>query len=71
MRRASPISDDQAIFRAIVAMARSLGYRTTAEGVETAEQVALLSTEGCDELQGFYFSRPLQTGELDAWLTRH
>ena len=64
-------SDDQAIVRAIVAMARSLGYRTTAEGVETAEQVALLSTEGCDELQGFYFSRPLQTGDLDAWLTRH
>jgi EAL domain-containing protein (putative c-di-GMP-specific phosphodiesterase class I) len=63
-------SDDQAIVRAIVAMARSLGYRTTAEGVETAEQLALLRTEGCDELQGFYFSRPLNAGELDAWLSK-
>ena len=52
-------------------MARNLGYRTTAEGIETAEQVALLSAEGCDELQGFYFSRPLRPGELDTWLTRH
>ena len=50
-------------------MARSLRYRATAEGVETAEKVALPSTEGCHELQCFYFSRPLQTGELDAWLS--
>jgi EAL domain-containing protein (putative c-di-GMP-specific phosphodiesterase class I) len=64
-------ADDQAIVKAIVAMARSLGYRTTAEGVETAEQLALLRAEGCDELQGFYFSRPLSAGELDTWLSRH
>jgi predicted signal transduction protein with EAL and GGDEF domain len=50
-------------------MARSLGYRATADGVETSEQLALLSAEGCDELQGFYFSHPLNAGELDAWLS--
>jgi EAL domain-containing protein (putative c-di-GMP-specific phosphodiesterase class I) len=50
-------------------MPRSLGYRATADGVETSEQLALLSAEGCDELQGFYFSHPLNAGELDAWLS--
>jgi diguanylate cyclase (GGDEF)-like protein/PAS domain S-box-containing protein len=64
-------ADDQAIVKAIVAMARSLGYRTTAEGVETPEQLALLRAAGCDELQGFYFSRPLSAGELGTWLSRH
>ena len=63
-------ADDRAIVKAIIAMARSLGYRTTAEGVETAEQVALLQSEGCDALQGFYFSRPLSAGDLDTWLSQ-
>ena len=63
--------DDQAIVRAIVAMARSLGYRTTAEGVETVEQLELLRGEGCDELQGFYFSPPLSAEQFREWLSAH
>ena len=47
------------IVHAIVAIARSLGIRTTAEGIETVEQAAELAVEGCDEGQGFYFSRPM------------
>jgi len=47
------------IVRAVVALAHSLGIRTTAEGIETAEQAKLLKAEGCEEGQGFYFSRPL------------
>ena len=51
--------DDQAIATAIVQMARSLGMRTIAEGVETLEQLEFLRARGCDEIQGYYFSRPL------------
>jgi diguanylate cyclase (GGDEF)-like protein len=59
------------IIHAIVALARSLGIRTTAEGIETAEQAAELGVEGCDEGQGFYFSRPLGAEAAHAFsLTR-
>ncbi|MEJ2643480.1 MAG: EAL domain-containing protein [Gammaproteobacteria bacterium] len=51
--------DDAAIVTAIVAMARSLGLRVTAEGVETKGQLAFLAERGCDEYQGYYFSRAL------------
>ena len=51
--------DDQAIAIAIVQMARSLGISTIAEGVETPEQLAFLRASGCDEIQGYLYSRPL------------
>ena len=57
-------SEAQAIVRAVVSLGRSLGMRTCAEGVETAEQLALLKAEGCDEVQGYYLSRPLPAAEL-------
>ena len=44
---------------AIIAMAWSLGLRVVAEGVETEEQWDLLRDHGCDEIQGFFYSRPL------------
>jgi EAL domain-containing protein (putative c-di-GMP-specific phosphodiesterase class I) len=52
-------SDDAAITAAIVAMARTLGLKTIAEGVETEAQLKFLKSLGCDEGQGYYFSRPL------------
>ncbi len=52
-------SDDAAIVKAVIAMARSLKLKTVAEGVETKEQLAFLARLRCDEYQGYYFSRPV------------
>ncbi|MDP2410825.1 MAG: EAL domain-containing protein [Pseudolabrys sp.] len=57
-----PKQDSVAIVRAVVGLSSSLGIVTTAEGVETKEQLASLTAEGCTEFQGFLFSRP-QTAE--------
>jgi diguanylate cyclase (GGDEF)-like protein/PAS domain S-box-containing protein len=51
--------EDIAITEAILALAGSLGVRIVAEGVETREQQAFLEQHDCDEMQGFYFSRPV------------
>ena len=48
----------RAILRAIISLAKTLGMTTTAEGVETAEQLAIVRAEGCSEMQGYFFSKP-------------
>jgi diguanylate cyclase (GGDEF)-like protein/PAS domain S-box-containing protein len=52
-------SDDATIISAVINMGSSLKHRVIAEGVETLEQVAFLQAHGCDEGQGYYFSRPV------------
>ena len=54
----------RSIVRAIAAMANGLGMMSTAEGVETEEQKAVLFTEGCSEMQGYLFSRPLPADQI-------
>ncbi|MCY7398464.1 MAG: EAL domain-containing protein [Sphingomonas bacterium] len=54
-----------AIVDAILALARGLGMATTAEGVETAAQAEVMRGLGCDQLQGYYFGRPVAAGGLD------
>jgi PAS domain S-box-containing protein len=62
--------ESEAIVRAVLAMAHSLGMRVTAEGVETLEQARALQAMACDTLQGFYFSRPVAARDVPALLTR-
>jgi diguanylate cyclase (GGDEF)-like protein/PAS domain S-box-containing protein len=50
---------DAAIVRAIISLGHSLELTVVAEGVETRDQIALLTAEGCDELQGYHYGRPM------------
>src|SRR5690606_17571054 len=59
MRDLGLTDDSLAIIKAVIALGQSLGMETTAEGVETEEQLAAVRAQGCDEVQGFLFSRPL------------
>ena len=61
---------DAAIVHAIIALGHSLGLSIVAEGVETVGQLSLLMNDGCDEIQGYYFSEPLPRGELEDILRR-
>jgi len=56
--------DDAAIVSAIMAMADSLGLQVVAEGVETAEQLAFLEQKQCQRVQGFFFSKAVDLGDL-------
>ncbi|HLF11173.1 MAG TPA: EAL domain-containing protein, partial [Gammaproteobacteria bacterium] len=64
-------SEDEAITEAIIAMGRTLGVTVVAEGVETSEQEAFLRSRACDEMQGFYFSKPSHPDALAALLRKH
>jgi EAL domain-containing protein (putative c-di-GMP-specific phosphodiesterase class I) len=57
-------AEGMVFFTAIVTMAHALGMRVVAEGVENLAQVKLLRTLQCDEVQGFYISRPLPPGDV-------
>lgn len=67
----SEISSDTAsrvIARSIIAMLKDLDYMVLAEGVENAETDTALTEFGCDQAQGFFYSRPLPEAALDEWL---
>jgi diguanylate cyclase (GGDEF)-like protein/PAS domain S-box-containing protein len=63
--------DDAMITRAVISMAHSLRLKVVAEGVETPAQLAVLAAAGCDEMQGFHFSKPLPAGDCAALLREH
>ncbi|MFC5531591.1 EAL domain-containing protein [Cohnella yongneupensis] len=60
--------DDRAIVETIISMARHLKMNVIAEGVETKEQLKLLLENGCEDIQGYYFSKPLPAEELETFV---
>ncbi len=60
-----------AIVRAIVALAKNLGFTVTAEGIETEEQAHILNDLKCETLQGYYIGKPVPAEEFDGLLNRH
>jgi diguanylate cyclase (GGDEF)-like protein/PAS domain S-box-containing protein len=59
---------DRAITQAIIGLGHTLGLKVVAEGVEHAEEEALLRQYGCDELQGFLYGRPMAVDVFERWL---
>jgi diguanylate cyclase (GGDEF)-like protein len=57
--------ENRAIVRAVISLARDLGMRVTAEGVENDQQAAILTGLGCTEVQGFLYSRPIPASEIE------
>ena len=64
-------AEDKAITHAIIAMGESLGLTVVAEGVETKEQMDYLKDQSCDEMQGYYFSRPVVPEQFADLLRKH
>ena len=60
--------DDRAIVSAIITMGHSLRMDVVAEGVETEAQLRILREQSCDQLQGFFFSRPLPAEKVESYL---
>ena len=64
-------SDDAEIIRTIISMGRTLNRRVVAEGVESKEQLEILESYRCDEIQGYYFSRPLPGDDATDFLLEY
>ena len=63
--------NDRSICAAIIALAESMGLKVIAEGVETDEQLQHLRFLGCDEIQGYYFAKPMPSDKVTAFLTQY
>ena len=68
VREISCDAEGEAIVEAIIGLARSLGLQTIAEGVETADQRDFLSENGCNEVQGYFFARPMPADQFEAFV---
>jgi EAL domain-containing protein (putative c-di-GMP-specific phosphodiesterase class I) len=71
IRELASRDESMAIVRAITGLGKSLGIPTTAEGVETREQLRLLRAEGCTEVQGYLFSPPCPVADVETLLLRN
>ncbi len=68
VRKIPGSAQDIAIVRSIIVMAHNLGLGVVAEGVETPVQAAFLQTEGCDEVQGYLYAKPLSFADFEKFL---
>jgi EAL domain-containing protein (putative c-di-GMP-specific phosphodiesterase class I) len=68
MNGLGPHENSMAIIKAVIGLGQSLGMSTTAEGVETEEQLETVREQGCNEAQGFLFSPPLPASGVHALL---
>jgi EAL domain-containing protein (putative c-di-GMP-specific phosphodiesterase class I) len=64
-------AEDKAITQAIIAMGKTLNLTVVAEGVETQEQQVFLREHGCDQMQGYYFSKPIAADQFAELLRQH
>lgn len=64
-------SEDKIIAQTIISMSHSLGFKTVAEGIETSLHAEMLQEMGCDELQGYYFSRPIPKDKFTKFLQEY
>jgi EAL domain-containing protein (putative c-di-GMP-specific phosphodiesterase class I) len=64
IRNVTTDANDAAIVRAVISLAHSMQMSVIAEGVETREQFDFLLAEGCDQVQGYYFARPMAAEQL-------
>ena len=63
--------EGEAVCKAIISLAKAIGYQTVAEGVETEQQAKFIADQGCDLIQGYYYSKPLTEEELVNLLIRN
>jgi EAL domain-containing protein (putative c-di-GMP-specific phosphodiesterase class I) len=63
-------NDDVQITKTIISIAKTLGLKVLAEGVETKEQLDFLKNEGCDYYQGYYYSNPISADEFKTLLKK-
>ena len=68
VRKVPGSAQDAAVVRSIIIMAHNLGLAVVAEGVETQAQAAFLQAEGCDEVQGYLYAKPLSFADFEKFL---
>jgi len=71
VRNITTDAGDAAITTAVVSLARSFGLSVIAEGVETEAHLQFIRNLGCDDYQGYYFSKPLPASEIEVLLAKH
>lgn len=71
VRDVTTSKDDEELAKAIITLGRTLKLHLVAEGVETREQARFLHEQGCDEMQGYYFSKPIPADTFETFVRKH